>query len=92
LYDRWGKPDKAEPCYRQSADVVAKQYGADSPILLDVLSKEAQALWALGRLDEAKKIEDRVEAIRAAAGPQANFGPNGPLPMGPGGTPATPQH
>jgi tetratricopeptide (TPR) repeat protein len=92
IYDRWGKPDKAEPCYRQSASVVAKQYGADSPILLDVLPKEVQALKALGRLDEAKQVEQRIESIRAAAGPQANFDPNGPPPMGPSGPAATPNH
>jgi tetratricopeptide (TPR) repeat protein len=92
LYDQWGKPDKAEPCYRQTLDVVTKQYGADTPILLNVLPKEAQALRALGRLDEAKQVEHRMEAIRATAGAQGNFDPNGPPPMGPGGTPATPQH
>jgi tetratricopeptide (TPR) repeat protein len=90
LYDQWGKPDKAEPCYRQTLDVVTKQYGSDTPILLNVLPKEAQALRALGRLDEAKKVEQRMEAIRATAGAQANIDPNGPPPMGPGGPPATP--
>ena len=92
LYENWQKPDKAEPCYRQYIEVVAKQYGADNPALLDLLTKHAQALRALGRLDEAKQVEQRIEAVRAASGTQTNSGPNGPLPMGPGGSPATQQH
>src|SRR5437879_7908471 len=52
LYDKWDKPDKAEPCDRQILAVVEKQYGANSPVLLPTLTSEAQALRRLGRRSE----------------------------------------
>jgi tetratricopeptide (TPR) repeat protein len=92
VYDKWGKSDKAAPCYQRDAAIVEKQFGADSPVLLQVLPNEAKALRALGRREEAAKVEQRVESIRASTGASANFDPNGPPPSGPppGGLPPTP--
>lgn len=53
-------------------------YGAESRVVLEVLKKQAQALRALGRSDEAAKVEQRVESIRSAAGAAAASGPGGP--------------
>jgi tetratricopeptide (TPR) repeat protein len=66
LYDQWGKPDKAEPVYRQMLGVGEERFGADSPALLTALAGEAKALRALGRTPEAEKIEQRMQSIQAA--------------------------
>ena len=57
-----------------------KQFGPNSPVLLQVLPNEAKALRALNRPEEAAKIEQRVQTIRAAAGATAVLDPNGPPP------------
>ena len=82
LYDKWDKPDKAEPCYRQYLAVIEKQFGADSPVSLDVLTRDAQALRALGRSEEATQVEKRAQSIRAAMTGPATFNPSGPPPTG----------
>jgi len=68
LYDKWGKPDKSEPCRHQLLSALEKQYGPDSPVLLSTLTSEAQALRSLGRTEEAAKLEQRLNSIRVATG------------------------
>ena len=80
VYDQWGKPDKAAPCEQRDASLVEKQFGPNSPVLLQVLPNEAKALRALNRPKEAAKIDQRVQSIRAAAGATADLDPNGPPP------------
>jgi tetratricopeptide (TPR) repeat protein len=68
LYDKWNKPEKAEPRYRQALSILEKKYGADNPALLSTLANEARALHQLGRATDAAKVEQRLESIRAGAG------------------------
>ena len=66
LYDKWNKPDKAEVRYREMLASLEKQFGADSPILLSTLTGEVRALHQLRREEEAAKLEQRMQSIRAA--------------------------
>ena len=68
LYDTWNKPDKAEPRYREMLVNLENQYGTDSPVLISSLAGEARALHQLGRLEEAEKVDTRLQSIRAAIG------------------------
>ncbi len=65
LYERWGKPDQLEVYNGQLLVVLEKQYGPNSPVLLPVLTRQAKALRALAKNDEAEKLEDRAAAIRS---------------------------
>src|SRR5438445_4700941 len=76
VHDKGGKPEKAAPCYQRNAAIVEKQFGTDSPGWLQILPNEAKALRALNRPDEATKVEQRVQSIRAATGAPAVFDPN----------------
>jgi tetratricopeptide (TPR) repeat protein len=66
LYDKWGKPDKLEPCDRQLLVVLEKQFGPNSPQLVSTLASEAQALRNLRRPKEAADVEDRLASIRSS--------------------------
>lgn len=66
LYERWGKPDKMEPYNREMIAALEKGYGPDSPVLAPVLDKEAKALRALDKNDEAEHVENRAAKIRTA--------------------------
>jgi tetratricopeptide (TPR) repeat protein len=68
LYNKWNKPEKAEPRYQQMLGLLEKQYGPDSPVLISTLDAEAKMLHQLGRAEEAGKYERRAQAIRAAVG------------------------
>jgi tetratricopeptide (TPR) repeat protein len=81
LYDKWGKSDKAEPCYEQDLAVNEHQFGPDNPVLLQVLTNQAKALRALGRTEEAGKVEKRAESIRAASPGPNTLQPSGPPPF-----------
>lgn len=63
LYDRWDKPDKGQPCWHPATDLMATQYGENSPNLTESLTSEAKALRKLGRADEAAKLEERIAKI-----------------------------
>jgi tetratricopeptide (TPR) repeat protein len=67
LYDRWGKPDKSQPCWHRATGILETQFGHDSPRLADSLNNEAQALRKLGRKDEAESLEERLAKIRRTA-------------------------
>jgi hypothetical protein len=87
VYDKWGKPDKAAPCFQRHVVVLEKQFGPENPVLIRTLVGEAKALHALNRPEEAAKVEQRVESLRAATGASADFDPNGPPPGAPPPTP-----
>lgn len=63
LYDRWDKPDKAQPCWHRATDIIAKEQGEHSPQLAASLINEGKALRKLGRNDEAERVEERVAAL-----------------------------
>ncbi len=67
LYDRWDKPDKAQPCWQRAIGIMEKQMGENSPDLREPLTADAQALRKLGRTDEAGDIEQRLEKIQKVA-------------------------
>ena len=67
MYDRWGKPDKSQPCWHRATGILETQYGQESPRLVDSLNNEAHALRQLGRNGEAESIEARLAKIRQAA-------------------------
>ena len=67
VYDAWGKPEKSEPCDRQLLAVLEKQWGENSLQLVSTLKSQAQAFRALGRNEEATKIEQRIKSIQATA-------------------------
>jgi tetratricopeptide (TPR) repeat protein len=68
LYDKWNKPEKAEPLYRRMLAILEKQYGSENPFLLSALTGEAKTLHQLGRSEEAAKVEERMKSIQAATG------------------------
>jgi Tetratricopeptide repeat len=67
VYDNWGKPDKSEPCNRQLLAVLEKQYGENNLQTVPVLKSQAQALRALGRVEEAARVEEHIKTIQATA-------------------------
>jgi len=52
-------------------ELLEKQYGPDSPLLLQTLTGESKALRGLGRPEEAAKVEQRIKTISAAMGSQS---------------------
>ncbi len=67
VYDRAGKPDKSAQCYAQLVTIGEKRFGQDNPILVQPLTSEASALRAVGRNDDAAKIEQRIKTLQARA-------------------------
>jgi len=65
LYERWSKPERAESCQRRMAAIAEKNFGAETPYLVPILTSQAQALRQLGRNDEAAQLEKRVQAIQS---------------------------
>ncbi len=66
LYDRWEQADKAASCNRVLLTILEKQYGDQSPLLVDVLAREAKDLRTLGHAAEADKFDQRATTIRAS--------------------------
>jgi tetratricopeptide (TPR) repeat protein len=79
LYDKWNKPEMAEPRYRQLLALLEKQYGPDSPVLISTLARESKSLQVLGHAEEAAKVDQRLQALRAATG-QPEGQPSAELP------------
>lgn len=48
--------------------ILEKEYGANSPYLVQIQTSEANTLHTLGRNDEAAKVNDRIKSIHASAG------------------------
>jgi tetratricopeptide (TPR) repeat protein len=66
VYDQWGKAAQSETCHGQLVSMAEKQFGPNSPYLLQDLTAEAHALRQLGRQDEAARIEQRTQSIQLA--------------------------
>lgn len=67
VYDRWNKPDKAQPCWHRATELMQEQVGENSPDLAESLTQEAKALRALGRTSEAEQLEQRLAKIHPTA-------------------------
>jgi uncharacterized protein HemY len=63
LYDRWDKPDKGQACWHRATDLMATQFGENSPNRTESMGSEAKCLRKLGRVNEAEKVEERIEKI-----------------------------
>jgi hypothetical protein len=70
VYDRAGKLDKAADCYTRELTILEKQYGPDNPLLIQILTSEANALRSLGRKEEVEKIEQRIKTLQTSAANQ----------------------
>lgn len=70
VYDRAGKVDKAAGCYAKMAEITARQFSAENPVVALPLTSEVKALRSLGRNEEAAKIEQRIKALQASASNQ----------------------
>lgn len=66
MYDRWNKPDKAEPCYAHSLVVAEKEFGEGSPQIAPILTADAGALRKLGKAQDADKLEKRAAQLQSA--------------------------
>ncbi len=67
LYDRWGKPEKSQPCWHRATGIMEQQVGVNSPDLAQPITFEVNALRKLGRNDEAEQLEERLRKIHRAA-------------------------
>jgi hypothetical protein len=67
IYDRLAKPEKAAPCQGHLLAILEREYGSENPIIVPTLTSQATALRALGRNEEAAKIEQRIKSIPATA-------------------------
>jgi hypothetical protein len=66
LYDQWSKPEKSQPCWHRTTELMEAQVGTQSPKLTDTLAREADALHRLGRDQEAIPLQKRVASLQAA--------------------------
>jgi tetratricopeptide (TPR) repeat protein/protocatechuate 3,4-dioxygenase beta subunit len=57
--------DAAEPYFKRALAIREKSLGAEHPFIIDVLDPYARLLRTTGRRDEAQKLADRADAIRA---------------------------
>ena len=67
LYDRWGKPERSQPCWHRATGLMANQYGENSPQLLPSMTKETLALRRLGRTQEADQLARQSAKINSIA-------------------------
>jgi tetratricopeptide (TPR) repeat protein len=67
LYDRWGKPEKSQPCWHRATELMEKQVGVNSPDLGTSLTNEANAFRRLGRKSEADQLVQRLARIQLTA-------------------------
>ena len=70
FYDRWGKPEKSQPCWHRATGMLEKTEGMNSPMLKNSLTFEANALRKMGRTGEALALEERVVNIQKTAATQ----------------------
>jgi tetratricopeptide (TPR) repeat protein len=66
LYRVQGRYEEAEPFYQRALALLEKVRGREHPELLGTLTGYAALLRKTGRKAEAKQLDDRAEAIRAA--------------------------
>lgn len=72
LYDRTNKHEQGAACHEQLVGVLSRLYSPDNPVLADDLTAEAKDLRALGRNDEAAKIDDRIKHLKPSTAEQAS--------------------
>jgi tetratricopeptide (TPR) repeat protein len=72
LYDKWGKPEKLEPCDRRLIAAIEKQYGPNTAFLEQTLTSEAKTLRTLGRSEEAAQVEQRLKSLQPSAAVNPN--------------------
>ena len=56
MYDKWEKPEKSQPCWHRATQIMANQFGQDSPKLAESLKFEANALRKLGRGQRGRSV------------------------------------
>ena len=71
LYDRTSKYEQGAACHAQLVGVLSRLYSPDNSVLADDLTAEAKDLRALGRNDEAAKVEDRLKHLKPSTAEQA---------------------
>jgi tetratricopeptide (TPR) repeat protein len=67
LYDRWGKPEKSQPCWHRATGIMETDSGQESADLVPSLTSEAAALRKLGKTTEAEQVEKRIGRIQQVA-------------------------
>lgn len=72
IYESEGKVAQAVPCEQRVLAIIEKQYGPNSPMLVAVLTHEAQGLRTLGRSDEATSVEKRIHSIQTGTATKLN--------------------
>ena len=72
VYDKWGKPEKLEPYDRRLISLLEKEPGPDTRYLEETLAREAKTLRALGRPEEADKVEKRLKSLKPTAAANPN--------------------
>lgn len=72
VYDKWGKTEKLEACDRRLIAILEKEQGPDTRYLEDSLAREAKTLRALGRPEEADKVEQRLKSLQPSAANSPN--------------------
>ena len=65
--DQAGAQRRPDLCQGHLLAILEKQYGTDNPIVVPTLTSQATALRALGRNEEAAKIEQRIKSIQSTA-------------------------
>src|SRR5688572_27245828 len=65
IYEAQEKYVESEPLRRRSLEIKQQAWGENSWTWVDSLAAHANALHKIGREDEATKLDERVEAIRA---------------------------
>jgi len=71
VYEGSNQLDKLESCDERLIPIIEGKFGKDSARLGPSLKSEAGALRKLGRVDEAVKVEQRIQAIQTGAGQPA---------------------
>jgi tetratricopeptide (TPR) repeat protein len=61
-----GQYAKAEPLFKRALAIWEKALGPEHPHVATSLENYAALLWKLGRKKEAKRMEVRAKAVRAA--------------------------
>jgi len=65
VYQAQGRYAEAEPLYQWALAIVKKTLGPDHPYVATVLENISELYKETGRMDEAKRVEERANAIRS---------------------------
>jgi tetratricopeptide (TPR) repeat protein len=72
FYDKWGKPEKLEPCDHRLIPLLEKMSGPDTHFLEAALARESKTLRTLGRAEEAEKVEQHLKSLQPATASNPN--------------------